>query len=484
MKSHKKNILSGVFWNSIQVLVNKSFGFVIKLVLARILFPEEFGIVGMALVFTSFVEVFNDLGFGAALIQKKDSKLSPAHFHTAFWTGIGWSLIMFLLMVFIVSPLAASFYNQPILEKIIPVLSLGILSSPINLVQKAILLRNLDFKKVAFIENSSAIASGILSLILAFAGAGVWSLVFNSLATFVIAIPLYFRATTWVPKMIWTESAFKDIFGFGIYTTGTNLSNNLINKVDYLLIGKLMSASALGAYTLAFVLTDTFRSQLMSIMNKVMYPIYGKTQDDKPSMKRYYLNVVKYNSLIINPIMGVLFVLSTPIIINFFGLKWNETIMPLKIISLSVIFHMMVNSNTVLIRGMGKVKLEFMIQLFKAVFIFLPAITFGVYYYGIIGAAYAILFNKVVSVFIAQIYLHKLVGITYKDLFTSLKVSLLCLILTILLGELMFNVLEVHYILTGIAMILLYTGGVWYFMGTELKEQYLELRFKRSPTYK
>jgi len=453
-------------------------------VLARILFPEEFGIVGMALVFTSFVEVFNDLGFGAALIQKKDSKLSPAHFHTAFWTGIGWSLIMFLSMVFLISPLAAQFYNQQVLESIIPVLSLGILSSPVNLVQKAILLRNLDFKKVAFIENTSAIVSGILSLILAFAGMGVWSLVFNSLATFVIAIPLYLKATTWVPRMIWTQDAFKDIFGFGIYTTGTNLANNLINKADYLLIGKLMTASALGAYTLAFVLTDTFRSQLMSIMNKVMYPIYGKAQDDQPTMKRYYLNVVKYNSLIINPIMGILFVLSDPIIVDFFGLKWNETIIPLRIISLSVIFHMMVNSNTVLIRGMGKVKLEFMIQLFKALFLFLPAITFGVYYYGIIGAAYAILFNKIISVFIAQIYLKKLVDITYKDLFDSLKVSLTSLFLTILLGELMFNTFGVHYILTGIAMILTYSGGVWCFMGTELKAQYLELRFNKSITYK
>lgn len=438
----------------------------------------------MALVFTSFVEVFNDLGFAAALIQKKDSKLSPAHFHTAFWTGIGWSLIMFLSMVFLISPLAAQFYNQQVLESIIPVLSLGILSSPINLVQKAILLRNLDFKKVAFIENTSAIVSGILSLILAFAGMGVWSLVFNSLATFVIAIPLYLKATTWVPRMIWTQDAFKDIFGFGIYTTGTNLANNLINKVDYLLIGKLMTASALGAYTLAFVLTDTFRSQLMSIMNKVMYPIYGKAQDDQPTMKRYYLNVVKYNSLIINPIMGILFVLSDPIIVDFFGLKWNETIIPLRIISLSVIFHMMVNSNTVLIRGMGKVKLEFMIQLFKALFLFLPAITFGVYYYGIIGAAYAILFNKIISVFIAQIYLKKLVDITYKDLFDSLKVSLTSLFLTILLGELMFNTFGVHYILTGIAMILTYSGGVWCFMGTELKAQYLELKFNKSITYK
>ncbi|WP_040302681.1 lipopolysaccharide biosynthesis protein [Algoriphagus machipongonensis] len=484
MKSHKKSILSGVFWNSVQVVVNKSFSFIIKLVLARLLFPDEFGLVGMALVFTSFIEVFNDLGFGAALVQKKDSKLSPEHFDTAFWTGVGWSFIMYLFMVFVVSPFAADFYEEPVLEKIIPVLSLGILSSPINLVHKSILLKSLNFKKIAFIENASSITSGVLSLILAFSGAGVWSLVFNSLATFIIAIPLYFKATNWFPKIRWSEKAFKDIFGFGIYTTGTNLSNNLINKADYLLIGKVLSASSLGAYTLAFVLTDTFRSQLMSVMNKVMYPIYGKAQDDKDSIKRYYLNVVKYNSLIINPIMAVLFVLASPIIINLFGEKWIETIIPLKIISLSVIFHMMVNSNTVLIRGMGKVKLEFMIQFLKSVFIFLPAIAFGVFYYGLIGAAYAILFNKIMSVLIAQIYLKKLVGIDYKDLFESLKVTLAGIIVSIGLGLFLFQVLGLSFIFCGIFMLASYAGIVWLFIGNELKNQYKEIRLSKSVSYK
>jgi len=484
LKSQKKSILSGVFWNSIQVLINKSFGFIIKLVLARILFPEEFGLVGMALVFTSFVEVFNDLGFGSALIQRKDSLLDSSYFNTAFWTGVIWSLVIFQLMVFVVSPLAASFYNEPILKQIIPVLSLGVLSSPVNLVHKSKLIRDLEFKKIAFIENASSISSGTLSLILALSGAGVWSLVFNSLATFVIAIPLYFRATHWVPSLEWSKNAFKDIFGFGIYTTGTNLVNNLINKSDYLLIGKLLSASALGAYTLAFVLTDTFRSQIMSIMNRVMFPIYGKNQDDKSSMKRYYLNVVKYNSLIINPIMGLLFVLGEPIILNFFGAKWVDTILPLQIISLSVIFHMMVNSNTVLIRGMGKARLEFMIQFLKGIFIFLPSISIGVYYYGIIGGAYAVLFNKIISVFIAQIYLKKLININYEDLFHSLKVSLISLILSITTGYVLSHFFNLYFLLTGIFMMAVYAGCVWFLMGTELKDQYLEIKLRKTLTYK
>jgi len=484
LTSQKKNILSGVFWNSVQVLINKSFAFIIKLVLARILFPEEFGLVGMAVVFTSFVGIFNDLGFGAALIQKKETKLKEAHFNTAFWTGVIWSVIIFQLMVFVVSPFAASFYDEPILAQIIPVLSLSILSGPINLVHKAKLYRSLKFKQIAFIENVSSVTSGVFALVLALMGAGVWSLVLNSLTTFIIAVPLYFRATYWLPKFQWSEKAFKEIFGFGVYTMGTGLANNVINKVDYLLIGKLLSASALGAYTLAFVLTDTFRSQLMSIMNKVMYPIYGKTQDDKSSMKRYYLNVVKYNSLVVNPLMGILFVLAQPIIFNFFGAKWSETVEPLQIISISVIFHMMVNSNTVLIRGMGKAKLEFLIQLFKALFLFLPAISIGVYYYGIVGAAYAILFNKIASVIIAQVYLKKLVDISFGELLDSLKVTLLSLLVSISIGEFLFHYLNLNFVITGILMLASYLIIVWMMMGSELKAQYSEIRMKKSFSYK
>jgi O-antigen/teichoic acid export membrane protein len=182
--------------------------------------------------------------------------------------------------------------------------------------------------------------------------------------------------------------------------------------------------------------------------------------------------------------MGVLFILGEPIILNFFGAKWVDTILPLQIISISVIFHMMVNSNTVLIRGMGKAKLEFMIQFLKAVFVFLPSISIGVYFYGIIGGAYAVLFNKIISVFIAQIYLKKLIDINYKDLFNSLKVTLISLVLSIATGYTLFHLLNLYFLFTGIMMIAVYTGSVWLFMGAELKEQYLEIKLRKSLTYK
>ncbi|MFC3415228.1 lipopolysaccharide biosynthesis protein [Algoriphagus hitonicola] len=484
MVALKIRILKGVFWNSFQVFINKSFSFIIKLLLARLLFPEEFGLVGMAVVFISFIEVFNDLGIGSALVQRKNEDIRESHFHTAFWTGVFWSFFVFIVLVFAVAPLASHFYNEPILEKIIPLLSLGVLSSPINLVHNAQLTKAMNFKKLAFINNFSSIFSGILSLVLALLGAGVWSLVFNSVATFLIAMPMYFRATNWFPKFIWEKEAFNDIFGFGIYTTGTNLFNNLIDKFDYLLIGKFFSASVLGAYTLAFVLTDTFRKELMGIMNKVMYPVYGLKQNDPQSLKNYYLKVVKYNSLLVYPIMAVLLVLSEPIIINFFGVKWLETVVPLRIISLSVIFHMMANSNSVLIRGMGRAKLEFRIQFFKAVFLFVPIISFGIYYYGIIGASIAILINKIINVIIAQYFLRKLIGISLIDLFLALRSPVSGLLVSLAVGFISYNFFVLHFFFCAILMLVIYMIINWILMGDELKESYFILKPKKAEVVK
>src|SRR5690606_593324 len=241
----KQLILKGVYWNGIQMIVNQSASFVIRLVLARILFPEQFGIVGMATVVIGFIQVLNDLGIAAALVQRKEGDLKEEHYHTAFWTGVSWSTTLYLLMSLVIGPVVAQFYNQDILETLIPVLSLGILFNPVNLVHNAILTKQMDFKKLAFVNNSSNLLSGAISILLAFLGAGVWALVFNYVAMIIFSIPLYFFATKWKPKFIWSKDAFKDVFGFGIYTTGTNIVNYLANNIDFLFIGKLMTAQQL-----------------------------------------------------------------------------------------------------------------------------------------------------------------------------------------------------------------------------------------------
>lgn len=477
MSKLKKQALTGVIWNGIQLLINQSFGFIIKLVLAKLLFPEQFGLVGMATVFTGFVQVFNDLGIGAALIQRKDEDLKPVHYHTAFWTGVGWSFLMYLIMAFIVGPLAAQFYEEPLLKELVPVLGLGVLFSPINLIHKAQLTKKMNFKRMAFIENTATIISGTLALLLAYLGAGVWTLVFNAIATMVFAMPLYFISTKWLPKLIYDKTAFKDVFGFGIFTTGTNIVNYLISNVDYLLIGKFVSSSALGAYTFAFVLTNTFRGRLMAVMNRVFYPLYSKMQDNPDTLKKYYLKVVNYNSVVIFPIMVFFILLADPVIIRVFGEKWIDSISPLQILSGSVMVHMMVNSNTSLIRGIGRPDLEFKIQLVKAI-IFVPVLILGVLKFGIVGAAYATLINKVMAVIIAQYTFNNLLKIKISTLefLKAVKEPWIASFISFTICYSLLHFMGLNYIVTSILFFILYGLSIWWLMKAELASIIKELK--------
>jgi len=415
-------------WTTIQTVVNRSLGFLVKLVLARLLFPEDFGLVGMAAVFIGFINVFNDLGIGAALIQRKKEQLTEAHYHTSFWTGIGWSILVFIFVGFVIGPLAAWFYQEDLLILIVPALSISILVSPINLVQRAMLTRTLKFKNLAFISNLSSLLAAIISLILAFYGAGVWALVVNSVATNIFALPLFLRASKYSPKLIWSKKCFKDIFGFGIYTTATSLFGKITSNIDYLIVGKLLGASALGIYTFAFIFTDVFRSQLMNIVKSVMFPVFSQLQNEPKKLKSYYLKVVGINGLLVNPVMFGLILFADYLIPLFFGNKWDDSVELIEILSLGVIVHMLVNSNAALFKAKGKVKIDLLMHMFQTVFFFVPAIVIGTYHYGMIGTAYGFLVAKILSVIfilamtqkILNISIKEVLGVSYKPLLISL----------------------------------------------------------------
>jgi teichuronic acid exporter len=477
VENDKKLVVSGVFWTFLQLIVNQSFAFVLKLILAKLLFPNQFGLVGMAAVFTGFVQVLNDLGIGAALVQRKKEELRKEHYYTAFWTGVFWSILLFAIMSLLVAPLAAHFYNQPMLKSIIPVLSIGILVSPINLVHKAQLSKQMNFKKLAFVDNASNIVAGVIALLMALYGAGIWALVFNSVGTVFFAMPLFFNATRWKPALVFEKQAFKEVFGFGAYATGSNIMNYLYNNLDYLLIGKLLGASALGVYTLAFVLTDTFRSRLMSVINSVMYPLYGNRQSDYQSLKRYYLKVVLFNCLFIFPIMIFFAVEGGPFIVSIFGAKWQQTVVPLQILSVSVMFHILVSGNTALLRGIGRPGLEMRQQILKAA-IFLPTLALGIYYYGLVGAAVAILLNKFIVVVIAQYTFNFLIPIeiSVAEFITAIKAPLIASALSIALLCISRS-FALNFIIAGFVLCTTYCGTIWLLMGAELKT--LLLKFKK-----
>jgi len=412
----KHKIFGGVIWNSLGLIIDNGLSMIVKLILARLLLPKDFGIIGFAVVFMGIIKVVSDMGMSTALIQRKDENLKPIDYDTAFWAGIAWGLFLATILIFAIAPIAASFFNAPLLKSIIPVLSITFVLKPLNTVHIVNITREMDFKRLVLPRNISNTSAAAIAIIMALTGFGVWSLVFQRVLTNFFMVLIYSYVSKWRPHLQFNKNSFRKIFSFGVYTTGTGIFNFLTGNIDYLLIGKMLGAGPLGVYSLAYNVTYVVRGQIMDVVNKVFYPVYSKIQDDTVKIKRYYFTVIKYNCIVIYPIMVGLILLAKPLVLIGLGYKWREAVLPTQLMAGAGLVHLLTSSNTILLRGIGKPKLELIMSIIKTLGVTVPFIVLGVIYYGINGAAAGLLGAKIVIFFINNITLRKVAGIKFLEI--------------------------------------------------------------------
>jgi len=287
---------------------------------------------------------------------------------------------------------------------------------------------------------------------------------------FFVAVPLLFMATQWKPKLVWEKKAFFEIFGFGIFTFGTAIILNISANVDYLVIGKLISAASLGAYTLAFMLTSMVSSQITSMVNRVMFPFYSAIQSDLEKVKIYYLRVVKYYAVIIYPIMLSLIVLGGPILSIFFGAKWVEAKVPMRILAVAVLINVLTSSYNLLFRSIGKPRLEMKILLSILIFATIPAIVFGANFYGIRGVAYGILFSSVVNLLVVLVLLKKHFQINWRNISYAVTPAVIAFIITFAIISSLYLYTSMHAILIIALLFVIYFTICAFFFKEELQK--------------
>jgi O-antigen/teichoic acid export membrane protein len=418
-------IMVGVGWNLTQLLAAQGTSFIVKLILARLLLPEHFGIVGMAVVFIGFFNAIGDLGLGAALIQFRQDRLQKIHLDTVFWISLFFNGILFLVIALAIAPFAAWFYDEPLLRLVIPVMGISVFLSPLSLVHRILLTRALRFKPLSLIAVTAAVVSGFFAIILALAGAGVWSIVFQSVLSALISLPLLWYATKWQPRLRYSKQAAKDVLGFGIYDALQRTSVYFSKNFDYLLVGKLLGAELLGIYTFAFLLTDTFRQQIMNALSKVMFPIYGRLQDDLVSIKRYYLEVIKFNTIFIMPFVVIFITLTQPLIYLLFGERWADSIFPIQAMAIASLIHAIGGTTDSVLKGIGRFDLNLKIFFLTTIIVDIPAYTVGTYFYGVNGIAVAIIISKFSSRVVYQYHIRKLINVSEVDIFHAVKLVIL-----------------------------------------------------------
>jgi Membrane protein involved in the export of O-antigen and teichoic acid len=420
LKDIKKQTIKGLFWSANSKFSVQIFNLIITAILARVLFPEDFGVVGMALIFISLISMINETGLSSAIIQKKD--LSNQHLYTAFWVNIFTGIFLFII-AFFTSPLLSDFFRNDNVELIIKVSSISFLISSIALVNRSLLTRNLEFKKLAATEISGSIISGILAVYLALSGFGFWSLVARNLINDFIAILLTLIVYPWKPAIYFSKDCFMEMFGFGANVIGSSFLGYLRQNMDYIIVGRIMGAELLGYYTLAYTLAVYPIMKIAPIITKVIFPVFSRIKDDTIAYKNGYLKLISFLSILTVPALFGLLSIASEFIIVVYGDKWAASILPLQILCLLGIISSISPASGPVFYSKGVPEIEFKLSLVKLPITALALLIGSLY--GIVGIATSMTIVAFVYYVITQKIINSLIKLSWKEYLKAIYIPIL-----------------------------------------------------------
>ncbi|MEA1886215.1 MAG: lipopolysaccharide biosynthesis protein [Bacteroidota bacterium] len=354
--------LKGMIWSATGRIAGQAGQFVISIVLARLLMPEDFGLIGMLSIFIAISQGFVDSGMGSGLIQKKDR--TEVDFSTVFIFNLVVSSTFYLLL-FASAPLIAQFYDKPQLINLTRVLSLNIVINALALVQRSRLRIKVDFKTIAKVDVIAMICSGGIAILFALLGFGVWALVIQNIIRSVTSALLLWFMERWRFSIVFSKKSFKDLFGFGSKLLISGLVARIMQNIYNIIIGKVYSASELGFYTRGRSFSELTAGTVSSILNQVTYPILASIQDDKARLVSVYSRLIRMTSFLIFPAMTMLALLADPFIMLFLTEKWAPAIVLLQWMSFAWIFNPISAINLNILNSIGRSDLFMKVDLSK-----------------------------------------------------------------------------------------------------------------------
>ena len=356
----RKQLTHGVLWNFIEKVLMEGAQFVIGIILARLLLPSDFGLIGMLAIFVAISNVFIDGGFAKALIQKKGC--TDFDYSTAFVSNIIVSLVIYGVL-FVSAPWIASFYHEPIITSLTRVLALNFVLGSLNIVQRARLMSNVDFKSLAKIRVSSVFVGGIVGVVMAYTGFGVWALVGQTISATLLQVFLFPFFSKWKPSLRFSKDSFRSLFGFGSKLMITGIFSAIINSISTICIGRAYRSSQLGFYTRASQFSQLISSTVFDVLGSVSFPVLSHLRDDKGHMVSVYRKVLYLTAMIIFPIMIMCTLLAKPIILLLLTEKWLPSVVLMQWLFLARMFTPLSSVNINILNAVGRsdlfMKLEF-----------------------------------------------------------------------------------------------------------------------------
>lgn len=358
----KERLIKGTVWNTLEKIAVKSSSFIISIFLARILSPSDYGLVGMLTIFIALSTVFIESGFAKALIQKQDR--NNIDFTTVFYFNFIVALFLYLIL-FVLAPYIATFYETPILVPILRVLSLNIIISSINIVQRAQLMIEMDFKSLAKINFIGTIIGGICGIIIAINHYGVWALVIQSIISTITMTALFFYYTKWTPLWAFSWQSFKELFHFGSKLLTASSIVTIFNNISTIAIGKIYKSDQLGLFTRASLFTEMIAWTINDVIGTVTFPILSELQSNKDKMLNVYRKSLFYTTLISFPAMVLLAIIAKPLVIILLTEKWLPCVSFIQILCFARMWTPLSAINMNLLNAIGRSDLFMKVDLSK-----------------------------------------------------------------------------------------------------------------------
>jgi len=431
MKNLKQKGIDAFLWDFLGKIAIHGSTFIIGIILARLLEPSDFGMIAILMIIVALASIFSDIGLGGALIQRK--KVLEIHYSSVFYFNISIGLLLTLITFFSASFLA-NFYENPTLIPLIEVMSLLFTVSAFHTVQTVILRKDLNYKRLTQVNLKASIISGIVGVFLAFFGFGVWSLIAQVfMRELMINIFIWYQST-WKPTFKFSLKALQELWGFGFNMFLSHLIHTIYEKLDFLVIGKLFTATILGYFYQAKQLNTFIVTFISNSLMSVLFPLLSKIQDDLARFQRVTITSLNLLIFITFLVLGELYIISDELIFLLLGEKWLESIPYFKILILSGFAFPISALMVDILSSLGESKLLLKLEIYKK---FIEASTLIILYlYGIEPFLYAIVLTSTVNTILNMHYSMKKIKL---PLFTTgvkpLLIQMTIVVTTVLLCQ-------------------------------------------------
>lgn len=362
-ESVRSKLIHGVAWNFIEKILVKVASFAISVILARLLSPSDYGLMGMLAIFMSISSVFIEGGLAKALIQRQGCQ--DIDYSTAFVTNVFLSLVIYAVL-FLTAPLIADFYEEPILIPLTRVLALTIILGSFNIVQRAKLMANVDFKSLAQINVMSILVTGAIGIYMAYEGYGVWALVGQSIGSTLFLIFIFPFYSKWKPSLRFSKESFSHLFGFGSKLMITGVYSVIFNNIATFCIGKVYKSEELGYYTRGSQFSDLISFTVNDVLGTVTFPVLSELQNDTDRMVAVYRKSLFVTAMIIFPVMVLCALLAYPLVLILLTEKWLPCVVLMQWLCLARMFTPLSALNMNILNAVGRSDLFMKLDFSKA----------------------------------------------------------------------------------------------------------------------